>query len=212
MKSKIPYVPPQFSETAFNCPLCNAYADQVWDTIITLNRKLTNTHICLCGHCDEYSIWHEEKMVYPIISLVELPNDDLDNNIKADYQEAAEIVQRSSRGAAALLRLALQKLCKQLGEPGKNINTDIKNLVKRGLPVKVQESLDALRVIGNESVHPGELDIRDDIETALALFQLINFIAEKMITEHNKIQKIYEKIPDSKKKQIAVRDLVEGQQ
>ena len=51
-----------------------------------------------------------------------------------------------------------------MGEKGKDINTDIGNLVKKGLPIKVQESLDILRVIGNEAVHPGQLDLKDDIK------------------------------------------------
>jgi hypothetical protein len=47
-----------------------------------------------------------------------------------------------------------------LGESGKNLNTDIGNLVKEGLSVDIQQALDSLRVIGNESVHPGELDLK----------------------------------------------------
>jgi len=105
-----------------------------------------------------------------------------------------------------LLRLAVQKLCIQLGENGKDINTDIGNLVKSGLSPTIQQALDVLRVIGNESVHPGQIDLRDDPATAQALFRLLNKIAETMITEPKQIQEIYDKIPDAKKKAIEVRD------
>lgn len=207
MNSKIPYKAPEFEETAFNCPFCNAYSNQNWHTIRTLSGiPLPNTRICYCSHCKFYSVWYEEKMIYPDFSGIEPPNENLDEDIKKDYMEATSIVQKSPRGAAALLRLAIQKLCIQLGEKGKDLNTDVGNLVKQGLPVKVQKSLDALRVIGNESVHPGELDLRDDLETATALFRLVNFIAEKMITEPKEIELIYNKIPESKKKQIQERD------
>lgn len=39
------------------------------------------------------SIWIDEKMVYPKPRLTPLPNDDLPDDIKADYEEASLIVQ-----------------------------------------------------------------------------------------------------------------------
>jgi hypothetical protein len=207
MKNKIPYKEPEFELEAFNCPFCSAYSNQHWFGLKAINGTfLENTRICVCSHCNMYSIWHEEKMIYPDFSGIEPPNDDLSDDIKNDYTEAASIIQKSPRGSTALLRLIIQKLCVQLGEQGKNLNSDIGNLVKRGLPAKVQESLDALRVIGNESVHPGTLDLKDDIGTATALFRLVNFIAEKMITEPKEIDAIYSKIPEGKRQQIKLRD------
>jgi len=145
-------------------------------------------------------------MVYPDFEGVQPPNQDLSADIQADYQEAASILQKSPRSAAALLRLAIQKLCKELGEKGKDINTDIKNLVTKGLPAAVQKSLDIVRVIGNDAVHPGQIDLRDDVNTVKALFKLVNLIAEKMITEPKEVEAIYDSLPDNKKQQIEQRD------
>jgi len=211
MAEKIPYKAPYWEGSAFNCPFCKAYANQTWFDIEyyesgSRNLARAGSKVCRCEHCKKFSIWHEWKMIYPEFSGVEPPNPDLSTDIQRDYQEAASILQKSSRGAAALLRLAIQKLMIQLGEKGKDLNTDIANLVKKGLPIKLQQSLDALRVIGNEAVHPGELDLRDDQATAEQLFKLVNFIAEKMITEPKEIEAIYEKIPESKKQQIKKRD------
>jgi len=207
MNSKTPHQPPGFQQSAFNCPFCNAFSNQSWFATKTPQGSfLEDTYICFCANCKRYSIWYEEQMVYPDFEMVEVPNGDLSGEIRSDYEEAASIIQKSPRGSAALLRLAIQKLCKQLGQPGKDLNTDIGNLVKNGLPVKVQESLDVLRVVGNESVHPGTLDVRDDKATAVALFRLVNFIAEKMISEPKEIEAIYNKLPDEKKQQIQKRD------
>src|SRR3989304_8987725 len=136
----------------------------------------------------------------------DLPNDDLADEIKKDYIEAAIIFNDSPRASAALLRLSLQKLCKQLGEKGENINTDIANLVKKGLNPLVQKSLDSLRITGNNAVHPGEINLDERSEKVLKLFELINFIAEKMVTEPKEIESFYENLPEDAKKAVEKRD------
>ena len=120
--------------------------------------------------------------------------------------EAKAIVNKSPRGAAALLRLCIQKLCEQLGEKGKNINDDIANLVKIGLPVKIQQALDVVRVIGNNAVHPGQIDLRDDQDTAMKLFELINVIAEVMITQPKEVERLYQSLPQTAREAIQKRD------
>jgi hypothetical protein len=67
------------------------------------------------------------------------------------------------------------------------------------LPVEIQEALDSLRVIGNESVHPGELNMKDDTKTALYLFDILNFIVDTMIVQPKKRKEIFERLPSSKK-------------
>lgn len=89
--------------------------------------------ISTCQSCEQSSVWITEKMVYPKSIPVASPNSDLNADILAVYQEAASIVSDSPKGAAALLRLALQMVMVQLGEKGKNINDDIKSLVAKGL-------------------------------------------------------------------------------
>jgi hypothetical protein len=145
-------------------------------------------------------------MVYPDTSVAPYPNPDLPPEVKSDYDEARAILSRSPRGAAALLRLAVQKFCKHLGEKGDNINQDIGELVKKGLPVGVQQALDAVRVIGNNAVHPGQIDITDDPETAARLFELINVVCDYMVTQPKRVKEIYDKIPAAQKEAINKRD------
>jgi len=100
----------------------------------------------------------------------------------------------------------LTLLCKQLGEKGENINEDIKNLVKKGLNPLVQKSLDSLRITGNNAVHPGTINIEEQSEKVLKLFDLLNFIADKMITEPKEISSFYDELPDTSKEAIEKRD------
>ena len=134
------------------------------------------------------------------------PNSDINDDIIEIYEEARAIANRSPRGAAALLRLCLQMLCVQLGLPGENLNEDIRELVKQGLPARIQQALDVIRVIGNEAVHPGQIDIDDNLEIVGQLFTMLNVIAHNRITEPREIDAIYASLPDSKREQIERRD------
>ena len=146
-------------------------------------------------------------MVYPRVLTAPAPNVDLSEDIKLDFEEARAILNDSPRGAAALLRLAIQKVCKELGQAGKNVNDDIAALVKQGLPVQVQQSLDIIRVVGNNAVHPGQIDLRDDVETANKLFGLVNLIAEIMISQPKHVENLYQAIvPEEQRKAIEERD------
>jgi len=132
--------------------------------------------------------------------------------IAKDYQEARSIAGKSARGAAALLRLATEKLARVIVKNrelsgGGDLNGNIKLLVANGLHSDIQRALDSLRVIGNEAVHPGVLDLRDDKATAEKLFQLLNLIVQNQISEPALIQSLYEeKVPPEKKDGIEQRD------
>ena len=204
------YTNPEFKLDGFNCPHCNAFAHQTWyntfSQVMTRQSLISDLEIAFCNKCGQYSLWHSKKMIFPNSSGIIIPNVDLDLDIQEDYNEARSIINKSPRGACALLRLSLQKLCKQLGEDGGNINNDIKNLVQKGLPSQIQQSLDIVRVIGNNAVHPGEINLKDNVETATKLFSLINIIAEIMITQPKKIENTYNSLPPNKLEAIENRD------
>lgn len=172
-----------------------------------LNAKFKEKPIrtSICEHCGSFTLWVESKMVHPNRGKVPPPSNDMPADVKEDYEEAAQISEISSRGAAALLRLAIQKLCKHLGGNGENINEDIKSLVKNGLPPKVQMALDIVRVTGNNAVHPGEIDT-DDPKVVGSLFALVNLIVEYMITVPNQLTEMYAGLPPKALEAISKRD------
>jgi hypothetical protein len=204
-----PYTPPLLNKSAFHCPHCRAFANQIWYDVIGVGQgqmPMPGWNVSHCTHCRGLTIWRSNAMIYPDSSLAPPPNSDLPGDIIADFEEARSIVQRSPRGAAALFRLCIQKLCIHLGEPGKNINTDIASLVKKGLNPKIQKSLDIVRVIGNESVHPGTIDLRDQPQTAVQLATLVNMIVDAMITRPKLVDQLYNKLPETKRTEINKRD------
>lgn len=205
-----PYTPPIFKTTAFHCPRCDAYSSQIWLDLYTTSlgrfEIVNSLQYVVCTHCRGYSLWKDGVLIEPETAPAPLPNADLPDDIKTDYQEARAIIAKSPRGAAALLRLCVQKLCKHLGQAGKDLNADIAALVKEGLNPTVQRSLDIVRVIGNEAVHPGQIDLRDQAETAIQLCYLTNIIAQTMITQPKTVEALYQQLPASKREQIEKRD------
>lgn len=160
-----------------------------------------------CEACGREVIFLKNRMVWPVESDAPPPAADLPQDIRSDYDEAAAICRVSPRGAAALLRLAIQKLCIDLGSTRQDINGAIGDFVAEGkITGAIQKALDAVRVVGNEAVHPGVMDLRDDVDTVNSLFGLINFIVEKMITEPKEIDAIYNALPAGKLAGIAQRD------
>lgn len=177
----------------------------------------SGAHVATCFHCKRISHWLEEaksedgnavsgKMIHPTIKAAPMAHPDMPPDIALDYEEARNIAQDSPRGSAALLRLCVQKLCKHLGEPGKNINDDIGSLVKKGLPCEIQQALDVVRVIGNNAVHPGELSGEDVQQVATTLFELINHIVEDRIARPKKLATLFTSLPPNALAGIASRD------
>ena len=168
--------------------------------------KAGNIHLSECYHCEKIAVWLHDRLIFPSNKYAIQPNPDMSDDVKSVFEEAREIVDASPRGAAALLRLAIQKICIELGEQGKNLDDDIGSLVKKGLEEKIQKALDTVRVIGNESVHPGKIDLSDDRDTAYQIFHLVNLIYEEMISRKKRINKVYKELPKEKREAIKKRD------
>ncbi|MBC8630277.1 DUF4145 domain-containing protein [[Eubacterium] tenue] len=218
------YKEPKFEESSFTCPYCKTIAEQKWETESLgkysngqvgfnhygrqMQGLLPNTKIGIstCWNCKKYHVWIGGKMLIPEITSAPQPVESMPEDVKRIYNEAREVYPKSYKASAALLRLALQHLCKNLGEEGKNINSDIGNLVKKGLPVEVQQALDIIRVTGNNAVHPGEIDFEDNKEVSVRLFELLNFIVERMIVEPKKINDMFNWLPEKALKGIENRD------
>ena len=178
-----------------------------------LSRTLTPTNVASdemliseCARCRALAIWMHGRLVWPHGGIAPPPNHDLPDTVRHDYEEASAIARASPRGAAALLRLAMENLCSTLVPSANNLNDGIRRLVRQGLDPEVQQALDAVRVIGNNAVHPGEIDLKDDTDAVAALFQLVNFIAEQTITKPKNVKKIYDALPTHAKTKIGRRD------
>ncbi|TCH60926.1 DUF4145 domain-containing protein [Acinetobacter sp. ANC 4862] len=213
------YYPPTYQSLEFHCSYCNVYASQHWSTtsyfkIETISNNLMKfsssqtekLELSYCSHCKKRTLWLSENILYPHVDALIKPHDDMPKNLIKDFEEAISIVNKSPRGAAALLRLVIQKLMIELGEKGENINQDIASLVKKGLDPHIQQALDYCRVVGNNAVHPGEIKLDDSPDIANTLFEMINYIVEDLISRPKKIQERFNSLPKGALNAIEKRD------
>lgn len=210
------------TSSKFTCPYsdCRTFAVQHWGapgscnvylaSELVTNRRFGRMPAIIfsrCEACDREAIFVGGRMVLPEESDAPPPATDLPQDCVPDYEEARAILPRSPRGSAALLRLVVQKLLPHLGSTKRTIDAGIAELVATGkIKSQIQKALDTVRIIGNESVHPGEMDLRDDRDTALAMFQIINLIVETEITEPKRLDSLYASLPQSKLDGISQRD------
>ncbi|AQQ55568.1 DUF4145 domain-containing protein [Planococcus lenghuensis] len=230
------FIPPTYGKSGFSCPHCSVFSQQDWyeieynqhdmDYILSANLREKNytsldapnngggsgyminnlAAMSKCYTCDKPAFWIRGKIIYPKSPVAPLPNPDMPEDVAKVYREAREVSPLSPTASTALLRLALEKLLPQVGAKKSGIDTMIGELVGQGLPKEVEKALDSLRVIGNEAVHPGTIDLHDNQEVALALFKLLNFVVDRMITQKKEIDEIYELIPEEKLKGIERRN------
>lgn len=206
------YIAPDIDLKAFTCPHCGVLSRQYQHSLDANGSNSQNGHTgiydilsTICEHCTEYCLWTKGNLIFPDRGDAPPANPDMPDEIKKLYDEAASISSRSPRGAGALLRLAIQNLASDIGDSNKDLNANIADFVKNGLPKKIQKSLDATRVIGNHAFHPGQIDT-DSPEVVSMLFFLVNLITENQIAIPKKVDAIYDFLPDGAKVAINQRD------
>lgn len=204
------YVAPTLDSKAFHCPHCWVLTSQNrYQLRYISDWGLDDRKVCFCENCKWYSVWFKGKMIFPSGSNIPMPHTDMPASVKEIYNEARDIAWKSPRAAAALLRLALEKLTEELWETNWKLNTRIGNLKKKWLPEKAIQALDIVRITANEwGSHLGQIDLTgsDNADLVNQLFFLLNFIVEHVITVNNQLDAMYAALPEDKKKGIENRD------
>lgn len=200
---------PKHRLNGFSCPHCGAYAHMNWYPLRYGQGGVSALDMAECVRCDEHTFWRKDqaRMIDPLSSVAPRPAADMPEDVRKDYLEAAAVFAVSPRAAAALLRLALQRLCVHLGEKGEKIDIDIRELAKKGiLPELLIKVADTVRITGNNAVHPGEMDIADVDFIASKMFQMLNLIVHKGITEPAELKALYEMVPKGAREAAEKKD------
>jgi len=199
---------------AYTCAHCGAISAlkrvSLWAQDEDDGMHGTDWYSSRCAACAGESIWQQDEFFYrmrwPGGQIGPVAHGRTPDDVRALYDEARDIGARSPRAAAALLRLALEMLTGILAPGEPDINRAIAGLVRNGLPKQIQQAMDALRVIGNEAVHPSEIRLQDQPETVNGLFMLLNAVVDNQIAQTAAIAEIYDSLPDDKRAWIDTRD------
>jgi len=207
------FISPDAGRGSFHCPHCGLVTAQQPHTLFT-ESQVTGGNFSLgddamarqCQQCMGFSIWMDGRLIYPSVSPEPKPHDDMPADARKVYQEAREVAGTSPRSACALLRLALESLMPHLEAEGDTLHSQIGDLVEKGLDSGIQQALDSVRIVGNHAVHPGQISLADDADTASSLFEMINIVVEQMIARPKRLEEFYRDLPESKREGVEQRD------
>ena len=214
----VDYIPPKFNEKAFNCPYCGVYAHQEWFSSVgygnlarqymgdivdlVVKGKLAGMSVSVCSHCYKKVLWLNENILLPRNLSVPPPPEDTPLEVKRIYIEAGMVLNDSPRASGALIRLALELLLQNINKNKLSLNENINKLMESGITQQLIKAVSILRINGNDIMHSGVIKLLENKDDVVYLFELFNMIVEELIEEPKKLNEIYNKIPESKRKQI----------
>jgi len=113
----------------------------------------------------------EWRRVYPIGASRGPVPPEVPQGIAADYVEACNVLPNSAKASAALSRRCLQNILHAADYRGRDLNAEIDLLLnetdaKKAIPLRLRETIDAIRHFGNFSAHP------IDDKTALQIIEV----------------------------------------
>jgi Domain of unknown function (DUF4145) len=159
-----------------------------------LKVKLLNLHVSRCYNCKGFTVWVRDRLVFPVRGdepaeiVVEgefeeveehVEEDGEDEEVSEDFEEAAAILNKFPRGAAALTRACIQNMMPLLEQTGKNLDENISSLVRKGLEVEIQQAMEVLQVLRKNPLRPNDGDLKEDSETATKFVKLLKGILER---------------------------------
>ena len=137
---------------------------------------MANLHVSSCHSCNGFPLWVGSLLVFPtkIDKTPELAEEDLD--------EAAAILNKFPRGATALMRVCIQKLVPLLEDNAEELNQRVSSLVRKGLEMEMQQSMEVLQVLHSTQLNP--LESQADRETALRFLDSLKEVFERRMLQN----------------------------
>jgi hypothetical protein len=210
---------PSQGKDAFDCPICGAFANQVWGEVTTFMqnspRKVFSNGskwtIALCQRCDGYSLWLGERQIYPGSMIGTEPSMDMPGEVQSLYNEARAVAVVSRRAGAAMARATLELLAKHV-DPDAPKGASLVQRLDRIIPTvdsSLGQMLTFVRHVGNAIHVKDQPDdavvlVLDEDQTAgmELIFAAVGDLVEEKITRPRVAAEMYSKIPESVRKRV----------
>jgi hypothetical protein len=229
---------PALLRPAFYCPHCPALAHHDWVALgyqdgnywasmayvdepdpagSSMKVRTHRWHGAQCHGCREWSIWLDDRMVFPQRSAGSPAHVDMPGPVRELYKEAAAVVAVSRRAGAALARATIERLVKELDpEAPRNARLDQRiGRLRERVSTPLGQLLDVVRVVGNGALHADEqssellviaLDDTTGPELIELLLQVANDLVDELITRPRTAREYWDRLPDGVKTTLAQQD------
>lgn len=218
---------PARGKAAFNCPVCGAFAHQVWHELMLDTGTPTDDGIeppvpgmpfptvsrwrqAQCTSCGKFSTWRRDRLVYPVSNTLPLAHTDMPAPVVLLYNEARDVAPVSKRAGAALARATMEALLRHLLENDTDQLIDLIDQVEPLVSRSLADLLMFVRHVGNSALHvKGEpndsmvlvLD-EETTEAFNALFVIVNRLVEELITEPARTARLVGTVPETVKAKV----------
>lgn len=158
------------------------------------NIVVDDVYVTVCHHCEKPTIWLDDnqtlKPVLPSDNQYPSPSDKMPQKVKDVYNQAGSIADKSPRAANALLRSAIEELMCIIVETPGDLNLMIEDAYNKNIiTAHIKESLHSIRLLGNNTLHPNQIRIEDDVDTN-DIFNIINHIVDVTLHHSEVIENI----------------------
>lgn len=230
---------PSLAKDTYRCPHCGAIAQQVWSGVGMSQAPILvdgrtgqsvegstllgtrwaevggwvarlNAYASHCISCGAESLWVGRRMVFPDVTGGPTPLPGMPEEVRVLYEEARGIASRSPRAAAAILRRAIEVLCRQVAADANprvkwdGLHNTIVEMGGRGLlHEETIEGLHAVRVVGNDALHTEMIDFDESGELLPQLFGVTNLIVREAIQVPRERKTMLSLLPEAAQDKVA---------
>ena len=175
--------------------------------VATYVTAASSVFVSCCDRCHELALWLGDRCLWPRSGTAPPASRELPGEVRRLYDEADLIAEDSPRGAAALLRLAAEMLCRTVLPQKAPLNDQIAELVAQGIDEETQKALDAVRIFGNRAVHTDVwADSTDGARVVATLFRVVNRIAESLAQRPSEAEQLYRALPFEERAKVERRN------